>query len=428
MAPLLDGPALPPVPPALARLLPAGAVAPRYGGRSLVNLPPTVGRLLGVEEGWRAPPVDEAALPAGPCERVLVLVVDGLGWDRLRRRLEHDDGGFAGLWERWGSSAAPLTSVAPATTSVATTALLGDGAGPAETGQLGYTYLLPELGLVANMLFWRPAHRPAALAGELEAWGLRPEGFLPTRTSAEVLAAARVPMRAWLPAAYARSPLSRMQLRGAEVAGYLSDADLFAQLAGWADATAGRRAYGYAYYPHFDALAHRDGSDAPSWDAQWEAFVADLRRFLVALSAPARRGLRLLLVADHGHVPCPPGRRRDLRDAPAVTAASAVRPGGEPRHLYLYARGGAAGELRDAARAALGEDFLVLDGAEALAAGLYGDPARAHRDAPRRLGDVIAIARRDASAWDDDVPVLGMHGALEPADMLVPLLGLEPER
>jgi hypothetical protein len=146
------------------------------------------------------------------------------------------------------------------------------------------------------------------------------------------------------------------------------------------------------------------------------------------------RGLRpfagpppwLLVTADHGLQATPPHASRRLGEVDGIGPLLAARPGGEPRHVYLYARPGAGPDLRAAASQALGPDFVVLDGGEARAAGLYGDPSRAHPEAGARVGDVVVLARGGATLWPDDADVVlpGMHGSLEPDEMLVPLLAL----
>ena len=80
------------------------------------------------------------------------------------------------------------------------------------------------------------------------------------------------------------------------------------------------------------------------------------------------------------------------------------------------------------AEAHLADEFVVLDGAEALAAGLYGDPARLHPDAARRVGDVVLLAKGAHFMWDKDIPnpLRGLHGSLTEDEMFVPLIGLRP--
>ncbi len=418
----------------LSSLLPKSFVLPRYEERSLANLPATVGRLLGVTEGWAGRGLERPLLDrlGGDIKRVVLLLVDGLGWTQLQAHLARDEAGaqeasFHRVLARYGVLNTPLTSVAPSTTSVATTVLLGNGAAPAETGMLGFSFLLAELGVVANMLFWHPVGKRKAVDGELEAWGVKPESFLPTPSAAEVLAGADVPMRVVMPKAYSHSPLSRMRPRGAEIDGYVDATDMFFKLGAWLDETAGGRAYAYAYYPDFDTLSHRDGWDAPVLAALWASFGWQLARFLDHLSVVQRRNTLFLLTADHGHVVTPPQAGRFVEDYPGLLEHSALLPGGEARHVYLYARAGHQAALLAYAQAELGGEFVVLEGEHALAAGLYGDPARLHPDAARRVGDVVLLAKGPHFLWRRGQDTLrGLHGSLTADEMLVPLIGLRP--
>ncbi|CAN5789982.1 alkaline phosphatase family protein [soil metagenome] len=414
----------------LTALLPATFVAPRYDGRSVANLPTTVGHLLGVTEGWAGAALEPTLLEklGDGVQRVVLLLVDGLGWNRLQAQLPRDDAGFQDVLDRYAVLNAPITSVAPSTTSVATTVLLCNGAAPAETGMLGYSFLLPHSGVVANMLFWYPVGKSQPIYGELEGWGIDPETFLGTLSTAEVLASADIPMRVIMPKAYSDSPLSRMRPRGAALDGFINATDMWFKLGAWLEETAGKKAYAYAYYADFDTLSHRDGCDAPVWEALWRDFNFQLTRFFEGLSARQRDGTLFLITADHGHVVTPPREARFLQDYPGLLEHSLLTPGGEPRHVYLYARAGHKAELLAYARAHLSDAFAVLDGAEALAAGLYGDPARLHPDAARRVGDVVLLAKGAHFLWNKESPtsLLGLHGSLTADEMLVPLIGLRP--
>lgn len=410
---------------ALGEQLPEPCVLPRYDGRSIANLPPTIGHLLGAEAGWAGPPLD-APLWEGleGVERVILLLVDGIGWRRLWEVVEAHDPSFLPLLEQHGARVAPLTSVAPATTSVATTTLWCNGAPPAEHGMLGYTFLLAEQGVVGNLLFWRPAARGAEANGELARWGIQPTTFLPVPSIAQVLGTGGVTTTVFTPAAILGSPLSQMQQRGATGVGYLNATDLWLKLRDWLGQ--GRRGYCYAYYPDFDSFSHRDGPDAASWVALWREFSFHLSHFLEELPTSARGKTALLITADHGHVFSPVERRHLLGSHAGLLRHCALTPGGEPRHAYLYARPGHRDAIRDYYEAHLAEDFYLLDAAEALHAGLYGPTERLHPDAARRIGDWVLLSKGNAMLWnmDPDTVLLGMHGSLEPDEMIVPYIGL----
>lgn len=395
-------------------------VSPDYGGGSLVNVPVTVGHLLGVRSGWAAPPLAAGhGLGGIHARRVLLLVIDGMGLTALERRSAFGTR-LRALAEGAGGLSTSLTSVVPSTTSVATTALLGNGSTPAETGMLGFSQRLPRLGLVGNMLFW-------TVPGEddgLERRGLRPEAFLESPSLFQTLEAGGVPTAAFLPAGIARSPLSRLQFRGTAPRGM---PDLAAALAGaerFLRSTSS--GFAYVYTPDLDTVSHREGPETPGWERVLDAVLSVLEDWCRGLRPYSGPPPWLLVTADHGLVATPPEDRRRVVDLPGVRALLAFRPGGEPRHLYLYARDGAKRDLLAAASEALAPDFLVVDGLEALAAGLYGDPTRAHAEAGSRVGDAVVLARGRASLWPDDVDtvLLGMHGSLEADEMRVPLLAL----
>ena len=424
---MLSRDTLPPPNQALADLLPASFVAPRYAGASIANLPPTIGHLLGVDEGWSGQTLEPSLLAAleGEVERVVLLLIDGVGWHKLNEQLALNDAGFADILHQYGVLKAPITTVSPATTSVATTTLLGDGSAPAEHGMLGYTFLLPELGAIANMLFWHPAWKKKPVYGELETWGLSPETFLPTASSAEVLSSAGIPMRVLMPSTYQKSPLSRMRPRGADIEGFLNATDMWLKLGTWLEESAGSKAYAYAYYADFDTLSHRDSHDARFWEPLWLEFTFHLRRFLSDLSPKARRKTLVLITADHGHVATPQTSKVLWQDHKVLSSLCQMRPGGEPRHRYLYGHK-AKSALLDYARAALAKQFFAVDTADALQAGLYGPVERMHPETPQRLGDVSLLARGSHYLWDADnaLTMLGMHGSLEAQEMVVPLIGL----
>ena len=322
----------------LASLLPDAFVVPRYDGRSIVNLPATVGRLLGVPEGWAGVGLEPDLLErlGDGLERVVLLLIDGLGWNRLQAQLERDGAGFQRVLERYGVLNKAITSVAPSTTSVATTVVLGDGAAPAETGMLGYSFALARSGVVANMLFWYPVGKNKAVHGELEAWGLKPETFLSTPSTAEVLAQAGIPMRVIMPKAYADSPLSRMRPRGAEIDGFINATDMWFKLGAWLAETTGKKAYAYAYYPDFDTLSHRDGCDALVWDDLWTDFGFQIERFFVGLNASQREKTLFLITADHGHVVTPPARAHAFFRTIRACSSTALCSPAASRATFTY--------------------------------------------------------------------------------------------
>lgn len=417
----------------LRRRLNQRFVWPEYEERnSLTNLPATVGDLLNVAGPWRSPPLARQ-LPATGVRHVVVLLVDGVGQLKLQE-LMRSEPAFLELMQRYGGAVdgglpPPMTSVSPATTTAATTVIQADGSAPGALGIVGFTQRLPRLGVVANMLFFQPANDRGAQLGDLERWGVTPEGMRGAPSIYQLLAAGGVAGHAFAPASIYRNPLSRLQFEGTRAQGYVDWVDMLTRLGQHLEATAGERGFTYAYLPDFDSLMHRDGVESPSVQRLFGAFVPQLRLLLAGLSPAAREGTLLLVTADHGHMSTPKAQQRFLEDQPQLSRLMGASPAGEPRHAFLYARAGSVQELRDAAADAYGDAFEVITGAEALAAGLYGAPDRLHPEADRRVGDVVLLARGPATLWPDreHAHLLGMHGSLEPEEMLVPLVALRAD-
>ncbi len=413
--------------PPIAVHLPQDLVVPRYGGRSILNIPPTIGHLLGVTEGWQAPPLDGElwrSLGDG-VERVIFLLVDGIGWRRVWRALNSFDDGFVRDIETRGGLLHPITTISPATTSVATTTLWCDGSPPAAHGMLGYTFLMSDYSAVLNMLFWRPDAQSGG-GGDIMAWGLDPETFLSVPSVAQRLGDHGVTTVGLKPGEISHSPLSRMQSRGARSWGYMNDTDLWLRLRDWAEEYEGQKAFCSAYYPDFDTFSHRYGPDTLAWDELWRAFRFHLTSFINALPASQRRGTLLLLSADHGHVTCPPDRHTYMENHPDLKRNLTVMAGGEPRHVYLYPRAGHLNDVRVYCDTYFASDYAILSLDEALEGGLYGDPGRVHPETRRRLGDIILLSRGGATFWGkekENMPV-GMHGSLDAEEMIVPFLAM----
>jgi hypothetical protein len=97
---------------------------------------------------------------------------------------------------------------------------------------------------------------------------------------------------------------------------------------------------------------------------------------------------------------------------------------GEGRFRWLHARPGRAAALCDTALAVHGRDAWVVPRDKAVADGWFGPEV--NDVALARLGDVALVARRDVAFHDpqDTGPyhLVGRHGALTSAEMLVPLL------
>ncbi len=406
--------------------LPPEWIAPNYNGRSIANVSASIIQLFGGSVS--TPPLDAAITRKlfDGVERLVLVVVDALGYQRLLHTLQDNPrNGLASLI-REGGRLVPLTSVFPSTTTAALTSLW-TGYTPVEHGFLGYQLFLRDFGVRADMIYFSPVATRRLGRDQLLEAGLDPEQFLATPTLAQTLASVGVPVYHLLEYPFVHSGLSRVQLHGAkERRGFVNTSDLWVVLREWLEEHSPQRAVYAVYWSAIDAIAHYYGPSFEGIDAEINNFAYSLEReFLRELSPEARAGTLFLLTADHGQMDAPPQHIISLRDHPELRGHLLMDFAGEPRAAYFYCRNGAVEAARQYLETHLAAQFFVLDSQVALDAGLFGSGARAPQ-ARDRIGDLIVLPRADYSlvgGQDGEAkPLLGRHGGLSSEEMLVPLL------
>ncbi|MGZ4678331.1 MAG: alkaline phosphatase family protein [Acidimicrobiia bacterium] len=353
-------------------------IHPAYGGASVDGIVPALmGRR---DDGWLPEPARLAAT-------VVVLVLDGLGWELLG---EH----AASLPELAALTGGPITTVAPSTTATALTSIT-TGLAPAVHGVLGFRMRVD--GAVLNVLRWTvDSGRP-------------PDPFVVQRHPPFLGRSVPVVTRS----EFRTSGFSAAHLRDVPFLGWSTPAMLVERCRVLAEEA---HPVVYAYYPGVDTVAHEFGLHAPYLGAELR-FVDELvGRLRDALPPEAA----LLVTADHGEVHV----GDDWVDLAPI--ASLVREcSGEGRFRWLVAPRGGVPELAAAARSEFGDRAWVMTREELLDGGWFGpDPMPAPN--VRRLGDVALLPFAPVGFVDPAMPrerqLVGAHGSLTAAEMLVPLV------
>jgi hypothetical protein len=402
-----------------------GFVYPDYAGGSILNIPSTVCRLLGVPElrgGVLAPEI-LAPLEEGGFRRVLLILMDALSLHQLQRWMASD---IAPIWNTLLSNGvlAPVTSIVPSTTSAALLSLW-TGLSTCQHGVTGYEMLMKEYGMVVNMI----SHAPASFRGEngsLSQAGFKPGEYLQVNTLGSHLAAHGVRAYAAQPDNILRSGLSQMFYKDVTVHGFNTAADLWVNMRHLLEAHPGERLYAYVYWSELDHLSHLYAPDDERPAADFQAFSEAFERlFLQRLSPEARRDTLVILTADHGQIPTRKNPRYDLAQHPRLAQWLHILPTGENRLAYLYLRSGQNEDVSAYIEQTWPDQFALFDPAQAVKAGLFG-PGEPHPHLLDRLGDMIMAARNHAYLrWSDkENRLLGRHGGLSPDEMLVPFLAV----
>jgi len=363
--------------------VPAEPVLPDHGGACLDGVVPAIlGRHAGVPDWF--PGLVAAA------DQVVLLVLDGLGWEQLRQ--------WEGLVPNLaGMTGSAITTVAPSTTATALTSLT-TGAAPAEHGVVGYRIRV-EGDEVLNVLRWKTGGGDARQR-------VPPRRFQPLE-----------PFAGTKPAVVTKGEFHDTGFTGAHLAG--------ARISGWrmpstlahtvGELLVAGEPFVYAYYPGVDTVAHHLGLGGA-----YEAELVAADRLVGDVLAALPAGAALVVVSDHGQL--------DVGDAalPVHTRVmDSVRLlSGEGRFRWLHARPGMADRLEAAAREHHGDDAWVRTRGQAEAEGWFGGPLTP--EVASRLGDVVLAARRPVAFLDPadigEVTMCSRHGSLTAAEMFVPLL------
>jgi hypothetical protein len=369
----------------------SGPVVPGYGENTLADLSDSLLASLGV-------PRSSNPLGLAEASRVCVLLVDGLGWELLRRHRSAAPF-LAGLMETgcW------LTAGFPSTTATSLGSL-GTARPPGQHGLLGYQVRVPETGQLLNALRWDKAVDPVA-------WQPGPTVF-------EQCAAAGVPAIRVAAGAFRNSGLSVAAMRGAD---YRAADTLGALVACTSSAlTEGRRALVMVYTGDLDATGHAWGCTSPAWRFQ----LAYVDRLAEQIAGVLPAGTAMYVTADHGMVDIPASERIDADAVPDLQDGVALLAG-EGRARHVYAVPGAAADVFARWEATLGDSAWVVSREQAIERGWFGSVA------PRteaRIGDIVAAMRGRSAvvatrAEPRESALIGMHGSLTPDEQRVPLLG-----
>lgn len=371
---------------------PTQPLLPRWRESTLADLLPSLAAHLGLPEAG-VPSID---LPHS--QRYVLVLVDGLGHEVLQQALA-----IAPYCASLFGDAARLSVTVPSTTATSLTSL-GTGLTPAEHGIVGYSFRDPYTGVVFNSLQWNTPTE-AELLQQRTTWFER-------------LTAAGHASHAVVPVRFDGSGLTRSALRGQVVSGLLredDEDDLVARTV--AASRAGERSLVYVYERMLDHTGHAHGVNHPYWRSQLVRIDAMLERLRDELDDD----VVLLVTGDHGMVDVPEERKIILENHPELTEG-VDQIGGEGRFRQLYTSDPQSVAQRWAEW--LGERAWVRTRSQAIAEGWFGaDPTP---DVAGRIGDVVAAMREDWAVMSLTLPgemgLVGMHGSMTSAEMLVPLL------
>jgi predicted AlkP superfamily pyrophosphatase or phosphodiesterase len=360
-------------------------VIPDYEGGCISNLVAA----LAHDHGWPwVPAVVNGA------RQVVLLVLDGLGWDQFEANAGH-------LPTLSSFTSRSITSVIPSTTAAALTSI-STGVPPGDHGIVGYRMLVD--GEVLNTLRWWTGKGDARRS-------IPPESIQP-----------RVPFGGRKPVVITKgefndSGFTRAHLGGTRLNGWRTVSALITNVA---QALRAGEPFVYAYYDGIDKVSHEYGL-GEHYRGELEAADA----IVAAVQRVLPPGAALVVTADHGQV----HTGDDVRTLHADVIKHVSFQSGEGRFRWLHAKPGRTPHLVDAAREHHSSEAWIYTRDEARDLKLFGP--RLPETVGRRLGDVCLAATGEHAFFDPTdtgaFQLVGRHGSLTRAEMLVPMCAYRAE-
>ncbi len=329
------------------------------------------------------------------CQRFVLVMVDGLGWELLRRSLMD-----APYLSELAGDALRLSTGLPSTTATSLLSLW-TGLPPGGHGVVGYSYAAPAAPGSPGRLTL-----PLSAAGPLTA----APSMMDRLVRAGVAVSWVVPGE-HLGTGLTRAGAERAQLVAADPARSGERVAAITEAVRRSD-----RSLVYVYERRLDHTGHRHGVASE----QWRHALSAVDDFLDRLRLNLPSDTCLLVTGDHGMVDVPAEDRVDI-DADPELSRDLRLIGGEARfrHLYSATPRAVAARWRDR----LGESATVLTRDEAVEAGLFGPVDPDYRE---RIGDVVVLAQGLqaflTAAFPLERRLVGMHGSNTAAERFVPLL------
>jgi predicted AlkP superfamily pyrophosphatase or phosphodiesterase len=362
-------------------------ILPPNGGPCLTGVVPG---LLGHLYGGEPLPEWMPATAVG-ASQIVLLVLDGLGWEQFEARRTL----VPTLAEGTGRS---ITTVAPSTTACALTSLV-TGRPPSDHGVVGYRVAYDDE--ILNVLQWTLGGADARM--RVPARTFQPLPLFP---------GAPGPVSVVTRGDYGSTGFSAAHLGDSALHSWHTPAGLLTGVRGLLQA--GER-FVYAYYEGIDKVAHARGL-GESYDDELryaDRMVGDVLDVLPP-------GAVLVVTADHGQVEV--GGAVEVLGPDVMDGVRLIS--GEGRFRWLHARSGAVADLAAAAREAHGDVAWVRTKDEMVEEGWLGGVPSA--TVSSRLGDVVLAPFTPTAFLDPadtgELRLLARHGSLTADEMLIPLL------
>ncbi len=392
-----------------------GFVSPDYEQFNIANIASVIGKIFSVKDLAKVNFSGQVVDDFSGVEKVVLFVVDGLGYNRLISYIEKVKAGFYDLTEKGVLKA--FSSSFPSTTSTALTSIF-TGLPPSMHGVIGFNMYVSDHGLIFNTLEMAPV---IGYSSGIDLVDFFAESSFPWPP---LLSEAGINVKTFTRRNLVGSGLSKLIHRRQDLIGYAFASDLLVQV---------KRALEQpgpllliVYYGGIDTLEHAYGPYSDEVSAELQVFENLLKTQLIdKLSVVTKQKKMLIVTADHGVVET--GQTHFLNEPP-ISTLFLVPPTGDMLSTYFFPKYGQQEPLREALENSL-KGFRVMRSADLIEKGAFG-PVKNLDRLQTTVGTFTALSQSKNIILHHYHPretpqsIYGAHGGMSPEEMIVPLLSI----
>ncbi len=390
-------------------------VLPDYEKLNVKNLSSLIKKIYGLNSAGLSGLPSYSVDDFGGVNNVVLVVLDGLGFNRLSKHLNDHDGLFAELAQKGVLKAA--TTTFPSTTATVLTSIF-TGLSPAEHGIIGFQMFSRKYGVVFSTLDMKQVYGHSRQVNIAEDFSEKIDPWMSSLENAGVRTLIA------MPASIAYDGLSRVTYRNQAIIPRRMLSDMLVQSGKVLDQT--EKTFLVMYYSGIDNLEHKYGPYTQEVSLEIENLECSFKNFINKIPDQTKKQTLMIFTADHGVAET--RRTYYIKDMPEVNSRLMLPPVGDGRATFLYSYPGQSEALANAFRKDVG-DFKLFKSSDLIKAGAFGQTG--NEAALRQIvGDFSALATGKSTLQypfyeeDRDSEMLGSHGGLTAEEMIVPVLSI----
>ncbi|TFH04294.1 MAG: hypothetical protein E4H14_15065 [Candidatus Thorarchaeota archaeon] len=368
---------------------------------SIVNLMSSIGHASGVTSPYA--PLDFDSLASiGESKNIVLLIVDGLGYNYLR-----EYGKDSLLKQNLKES---ICSVYLPTTGSAITSIM-TGVAPQQHAVTGWFVYLKEYGLVSRILPYSNTIDYNNLGVDISNVIDIPSIFQGINREYSLV----------LTQTIVDSVFTKNLIGSANRLQYSGINQFFSQIRN-SIMNSSEKSYIYGYWPDFDAVRHILSSRSQEEQDQLYEFDGHLTNFVESLEGT---DTAIIVTGDHGFDDVDPTQVIYTHDHPKLLDYLVMPFCGDTRSVYAYVRPSKVEQFERYVRNELGEACDLFPSSELIEEGWFGlfEP---HPRLLDRIGDYTLILREGHAIMNcfpgiEPLKMLGHHGGASADEMYVPL-------